>query len=144
MVAFCSHCCTGVYSGDAVSHSRCHFRKIFRRDSIEKMKFSLLQKSTGSTTLLRSIKCKCNCNNTNNPKKAPFEYIDYQALLRKAIVDANRVCTSDIYVDEFECMAAWDTVDEIVRGIATRNARDPLEDYCAENQDADECRVYDI
>ena len=69
---------------------------------------------------------------------------DMYKILVKAIIDAKTVCSSDLLIDEYECTVAWDTVDEIARGVAVREARDPLEDYCAENPDADECRVYDV
>jgi glucose-6-phosphate 1-dehydrogenase len=78
----------------------------------------------------------------NAPK--PVGSVQAYHLLRNAIVEANHICHSELFVDEVECAIAWDTVDEIARGIAAREARDPLEDYCAENPDADECRMYDI
>lgn len=137
MDTFHGDCCTRIYSSDAISNSRLHHPKIFRHQCIEKnrMKFAILKKPP--PTLLRSIKCRA------EPSKK-FEYIDTFQILRQAIIEANRLCTSEIYVDEFECMAAWDTVDEIARGIAIRNSRDPLEDFCVQNQDADECKVFDI
>lgn len=90
-------------------------------------------------SIARSIKCR------SAPTPRPYEHVDPAALLRKAIVEANNICHSETEdFHEFECMVAWDTVHEIARGIANREERDPLEEYCAENQDADECRVYDI
>jgi predicted RNA-binding protein with PIN domain len=70
--------------------------------------------------------------------------MDAHNILKKAIIDAKSICSSDLLIDEYECAVAWDTVDEIAHGIAIREARDPLEDYCAENPDADECRTYDV
>ncbi|CAO2203249.1 unnamed protein product [Urochloa humidicola] len=47
-----------------------------------------------------------------------------------------------------ECVAAWDEVEEL--SAAASHARDklkenndPLENYCKDNPEADECRVYD-
>ncbi|KAG2588099.1 hypothetical protein PVAP13_5NG194300 [Panicum virgatum] len=47
-----------------------------------------------------------------------------------------------------ECAAAWDEVEEL--SAAASHARDklkensdPLENYCKENPEADECRTYD-
>ncbi|CAI9774278.1 unnamed protein product [Fraxinus pennsylvanica] len=46
-----------------------------------------------------------------------------------------------------ECAAAWDEVEEL--SAAASHARDkkkdsdPLEDYCKENPETDECRTYD-
>lgn len=74
----------------------------------------------------------------STPKSTPKHY------LQQAIIHAKNICSSDLLTDEFECIAAWDTVDEIARGIAIRESRDPLEDYCLDNPDADECRVYDV
>lgn len=88
--------------------------------------------------LFRSTRCRA----THAPK--PVSNVEAYQMLRNAIMDANRICHSELLVDDMECMIAWDTVDEIAHGIANREARDPLEDYCAENPDADECRVYDI
>ncbi|KAL0435978.1 UNVERIFIED_CONTAM: Calvin cycle protein CP12-1, chloroplastic [Sesamum radiatum] len=46
-----------------------------------------------------------------------------------------------------ECAAAWDEVEEL--SAAASHARDkqkesdPLENYCKENPETDECRTYD-
>ena len=87
--------------------------------------------------LSRSIRCYAQA-----PK--PFSNAEAFHILRNAIKEANHICHSELLVDELECAIAWDTVDEIAQGIAAREARDPLEDYCAENPDADECRTYDV
>eukprot|EP00775_Hariotina_reticulata_P005222 gene5222-5459_t len=47
-----------------------------------------------------------------------------------------------------ECAAAWDNVEEISAAIshkkvAEAESSDPLEKFCDDNPDADECRVYD-
>lgn len=68
---------------------------------------------------------------------------DAYKLLHDAVVQAKYVC--DLHdVDEIECVIAWDTVDEIRHGIDRRENLDPLEAYCVENEDTDECRIYDI
>jgi len=45
-----------------------------------------------------------------------------------------------------ECAAAWDVVEEL-QAEASHQRQDPqpnsLEKYCADNPDADECRLYD-
>lgn len=64
-------------------------------------------------------------------------------MLQEAIVQAKQVC-KDQEVDEMECLLAWDTVDEIARGIDNREWSDPLEQYCVEHEEEDECRVYDV
>jgi hypothetical protein len=49
-----------------------------------------------------------------------------------------------------ECAAAWDEVEELSAAashardkLKEENANDPLEQYCKENPESDECRVYD-
>ena len=47
-----------------------------------------------------------------------------------------------------ECAAAWDNVEEISAAIAHEKAKestsqDPLDKFCDDNPDADECRIYD-
>lgn len=64
-------------------------------------------------------------------------------LLREAMNHAQYVCDQDD-LDELECAVAWDTVDEIGRGISKIIERDPLEEYCADHEEEDECRVYDL
>lgn len=76
------------------------------------------------------------------PAPLPFEEDLYLAL---AIKSANNICMSTL--DDMECTFAWDTVDEIVRGLHHRHEFDivdPLEAFCAVNPDADECRTYDV
>lgn len=69
--------------------------------------------------------------------------VDAYKLLREAMINAKYVCDQD-EVDELECAVAWDTVDEIGRGISKIEERDPLEMYCMEHEEDDECRVYDV
>lgn len=68
---------------------------------------------------------------------------DAYSLLRQALEQAKSICSQED-VDALECVIAWDTVDEIGRGISKREEIDALEAYCVENPDSDECRVYDI
>lgn len=70
-------------------------------------------------------------------------YYEGRQILKEAILRAKDVC-NDQNVDEFECAVAWDTVDEISRGVAHREETDAMEVYCLENPDADECRTYDV
>lgn len=58
---------------------------------------------------------------------------------------AQRVCHESL--DDIECCLAWDVVDEVTRGIRARMEWEeevPLELYCAEFPENDECRVYDV
>jgi len=67
--------------------------------------------------------------------------------VESAVKDAEKACEGGT---AGECAAAWDNVEEISAAIAHKkandianNADDPLEKYCEDNPDADECRVYD-
>ncbi|CAO2162205.1 unnamed protein product [Urochloa humidicola] len=47
-----------------------------------------------------------------------------------------------------ECAAAWDEVEELSAAAShardkLKESSDPLENYCKDNPEADECRVYD-
>ena len=46
-----------------------------------------------------------------------------------------------------DCAAAWDTVEELSAEAAHQKAKavkkDPMEEFCDESPDADECRVYE-
>jgi len=70
-----------------------------------------------------------------------------QTQVESAVQDAEKACEGGT---AGECAAAWDNVEEISAAIAHKkandaanNANDPLEIYCNDNPDADECRVYD-
>lgn len=85
---------------------------------------------------MRSVRCmRCKAASPSNQ--------DARQMLKEAIVQAKDVC-NDQTADEMECIIAWDTVDEIARGIANREWTDPLEQYCAEHEEEDECRMYDV
>jgi len=67
--------------------------------------------------------------------------------VESAVKEAEKACEGGT---AGECAAAWDNVEEISAAIAHKkandianNADDPLEKYCEDNPDADECRVYD-
>ncbi len=68
---------------------------------------------------------------------------DARHVLKEAIQVAKDVCNAED-VSEIDCILAWDTVDDIGRGISKREEIDPLEVYCNDHEDADECRVYDL
>ncbi|XP_051224566.1 calvin cycle protein CP12-1, chloroplastic-like [Lolium perenne] len=63
----------------------------------------------------------------------------------ESIKDAQEACSDDSASGE--CAAAWDEVEEL--SAAASHARDklkdsdPLENYCKENPETDECRTYD-
>lgn len=61
-----------------------------------------------------------------------------------AIKEAQEACDTG---NEAECATAWDTVEELSAAKAHKEAqegrKDPLEEYCEEVPEADECRVYE-
>lgn len=65
--------------------------------------------------------------------------------VEESIKKAEEACTGDAVSGE--CAAAWDEVEEL--SAAASHARDkqketdPLETYCKDNPETDECRTYD-
>lgn len=65
--------------------------------------------------------------------------------MSESIKEAQEACSEDSASGE--CAAAWDEVEEL--SAAASHARDklkesdPLENYCKENPETDECRTYD-
>ena len=65
--------------------------------------------------------------------------------VEESIKKAEEACSDDPAGGE--CAAAWDEVEEL--SAAASHARDrkkesdPLEDYCKDNPESDECRTYD-
>ncbi|GAB4830577.1 hypothetical protein Ancab_020343 [Ancistrocladus abbreviatus] len=63
----------------------------------------------------------------------------------ESVKEAEEVCAGD--PTSGECVAAWDTVEEV--SAAASHARDrkkesdPLENYCKDNPETEECRTYD-
>jgi hypothetical protein len=68
--------------------------------------------------------------------------------LESAIKEAEDTCDGG---DAAHCAAAWDNVEELSAAAAHKKvaikddkvSSDPLEAFCDDNPDADECRVYD-
>eukprot|EP00775_Hariotina_reticulata_P013091 gene13091-13218_t len=64
-----------------------------------------------------------------------------------AIQEAEETCKEN---DAKHCAAAWDNVEELAAEVSHKKAKlkdnpsatDPLEQFCDENPEADECRVY--
>ncbi|KAE8722842.1 Calvin cycle protein CP12-1 [Hibiscus syriacus] len=65
--------------------------------------------------------------------------------VEQSIKEAQELCSDD--PASGECVAAWDEVEEL--SAAASHARDkqkdsdPLENYCKDNPETDECRTYD-
>mmetsp|Transcript_6804 Transcript_6804/g.9221 ORF Transcript_6804/g.9221 Transcript_6804/m.9221 type:complete len:122 (+) Transcript_6804:106-471(+) len=69
---------------------------------------------------------------------------DMSNKIDEAISEAKETCDDG---KANECAAAWDTVEELSAEAAHQKAKavplDPMEEYCKEAPDADECRVYE-
>lgn len=67
-----------------------------------------------------------------------------KSAVEKAIENAKETCEQG---NVGACAAAWDEVEELAASVSdkklTNVASDPLEEYCGDNPDADECRVYE-
>ena len=77
------------------------------------------------------------------PVRAAPEQISKK--VEESIKSAQETCADDPVSGE--CVAAWDEVEEL--SAAASHARDrkkesdPLEDYCKDNPETDECKTYD-
>ena len=64
--------------------------------------------------------------------------------VEEAIKEAVEVCDTE---DANKCAEAWDEVEELSAAAADARQKakeaDPLEKYCEDSPDADECRVYE-
>ena len=71
---------------------------------------------------------------------------DIQEQIQRERESAREVCSTS-GADSGECAAAWDTVEELSAEASHRKQKAPkkssLEQYCDENPDALECRVYE-
>lgn len=78
-------------------------------------------------------------------RSAPSTPPDIAAKVSESIKKAEEACAGENA--EGECAAAWDEVEEL--SAAASHARDklkendPLENYCKDNPETDECRTYE-
>lgn len=69
---------------------------------------------------------------------------ELKAAVSDAIVLAKDICRTG---STSECAAAWDIVEELSAAAADAKKRvpaDPREGYCADDESADECKMYDV
>ncbi|KAK9109556.1 hypothetical protein Sjap_017616 [Stephania japonica] len=66
-------------------------------------------------------------------------------MIEKKVLEATEVCERNKGSDE--CKVAWDEVEEVSQAMADLRRRmenqDPLESFCSENPETDECRIYE-
>ncbi|XP_011041206.1 PREDICTED: calvin cycle protein CP12-2, chloroplastic [Populus euphratica] len=65
--------------------------------------------------------------------------------VEKSIKEAEEACSGD--TASGECAAAWDEVEELSAAAShakdKKKGSDPLEEYCKDNPETDECRTYE-
>ncbi|KAI3972610.1 hypothetical protein MKX01_019268 [Papaver californicum] len=68
-------------------------------------------------------------------------------MIEKKVQEATQVCGENNNPISDECKVAWDEVEEISQAKADFRMKiekeDPLESFCNENPETDECRVYE-
>lgn len=66
-------------------------------------------------------------------------------MIERKIREAREVCEGNDASDE--CRVAWDEVEEVSQAKADLRRKmekeDPLESFCSENPETDECRIYE-
>ncbi|OVA01040.1 protein of unknown function CP12 [Macleaya cordata] len=66
-------------------------------------------------------------------------------MIEKKVLEAKEVCGENQTSDE--CKVAWDEVEEVSQAKADFRKKmekeDPLESFCSENPETDECRIYE-
>ncbi|BBN01824.1 hypothetical protein MPTK1_2g10550 [Marchantia polymorpha subsp. ruderalis] len=75
---------------------------------------------------------------------SPNSADDLQAKVAESIKAATEVCKGNETSEE--CVVAWDETEELSAAYADKKRKakaDPLETYCADNPETDECRVYE-
>ncbi len=70
---------------------------------------------------------------------------DIKDKIQEELKQAREVCSTDS--TSGECAAAWDAVEELQAEASHQKEKEPkktsLEQYCEDNPDAAECRVYE-
>ncbi|NJM96575.1 MAG: hypothetical protein HC800_04665 [Phormidesmis sp. RL_2_1] len=71
---------------------------------------------------------------------------DIQEKIKSEIESAREACAAD-GSDSDNCAAAWDAVEELQAEASHQREKQaeksPFDQYCDDNPEADECRVYD-
>ncbi|XP_057952057.1 calvin cycle protein CP12-3, chloroplastic-like [Malania oleifera] len=67
-------------------------------------------------------------------------------MIEEKVMEAKEVCEGNESSDE--CKVAWDEVEEVSQAKANLRRKimdkeDPLESFCQENPETDECRIYE-
>ena len=80
----------------------------------------------------------CHCSSIRRDTEALRKSLQLARL--NAVMLYNLVPTSNV------CKEAWDKVWDLEKAYYKRKEEkfDPLIEYCEENPDADECRIYDV
>ncbi|KAM5574047.1 calvin cycle protein CP12-3, chloroplastic [Rosa sericea] len=67
-------------------------------------------------------------------------------MIEKKVLEAKQVCGEGDPITD-ECKVAWDEVEEVSQAKADLRLKmkdsDPLESFCQDNPETDECRIYE-
>uniref|UniRef100_A0A1J3JVV0 Calvin cycle protein CP12-3, chloroplastic n=1 Tax=Noccaea caerulescens TaxID=107243 RepID=A0A1J3JVV0_NOCCA len=109
--------------------------------------------STGSDILLmrqrvpRQIRLTIATSATAKYKGTKMREEKLSAMIEEKIKEATEVCEADERSEG--CRVAWDEVEEVSQAKADLRIKlnllnqDPLESFCQENPETDECRIYE-
>ncbi|KAJ7977657.1 Calvin cycle protein cp12 chloroplastic-like [Quillaja saponaria] len=124
-------------AGVSLSTPRVLVKALDSPQKVQKIKFPLLQNQKWSTKIGsgRMVSFR--------PVRAAPESISEK--VEKSIKEAEEACSGD--AASGECVAAWDEVEELSAAAGhardKQKASDPLETYCKDNPETDECRTYE-
>ncbi|XP_047328584.1 calvin cycle protein CP12-3, chloroplastic [Impatiens glandulifera] len=112
-------------------------------DQKKKKKRSLIfppaaARASGDDELMKSAKAKY--------KGTVMREKQLTEMIEKMVMEAKEVCKGDERSDE--CKVAWDEVEEVSQAKADLRLKlelqhDPLESFCADHPETDECRIYE-
>ncbi|XP_024371739.1 calvin cycle protein CP12, chloroplastic [Physcomitrium patens] len=107
---------------------------------------SLSQSTFSTASTVRMTPLKVNRRLCVVAMATPPNREDVKDKIPNAIAEAQKACEED--PTSAPCAVAWDEVEELTAEAAHQRDRektsgDPLEKYCADNPESDECRTYE-
>lgn len=78
-------------------------------------------------------------------KGTPMREKQLTEMIEQKLIEAKQICEGDLTSDK--CKVTWDEVEEVSQAKADLRRKlekqDPLEFFCQENPETDECRIYE-
>lgn len=112
------------------------------------MRFSRVESATSKKKMIKapeSVRVRVKAMAVPKFKGTQMREKQLTEMIEKKVKEAEEVCHGDEVSDE--CKVAWDEVEEISQAKADFRRRlekqDPLEYFCQDNPETDECRIYD-